>query len=103
MVGRLVSKLSTRTRDVVRVGQVPISVDHEEGAREFRGQRIAAAHTEHKIRRVVSAPRTGIVEVVLGVKRIVPDETIEEAGLQQESLTEGGKIGKVGLGTEEGQ
>src|SRR6185437_15563824 len=92
---RLIGELATGTRDTVRVGQVPVSTDQKKHAGEFRIEGITRIDTHHQIWREVGPPGPCVLEIVLGVERIVSNEAAEDSTLQREPLAHGRKIGPI--------
>src|SRR5439155_10289488 len=89
---RLVSELSARTWNTVRVGKMPVSIDYVQRAGELLVERITRVNSHHQIRREVGSPWSRVGEIILGVKRIVPDQTAEDSTLHGESLADRCKI-----------
>ena len=61
-------------------------------ASEFRVEGITRIDTHHQIRREVGAPGPRVVEIVLGVERIISNKAAEDSALQREPLAHGRKI-----------
>src|SRR6476620_476975 len=74
---------------------MPVTVDDEQRARESLRERITRVRTHHQIRREVGAPGPRVVEIVLGVERVVADETAKDSRLQRKHLADRREIRNV--------
>src|SRR5215813_14015910 len=87
--------LPSPTRNIVRMGEMPVSVYQEKGPGYFLRERIAHVHAHHEVWGEIGAPRSGVVEIVLGVERVVADEAAEDATLNRQTLTDRCEVGNV--------
>ena len=62
------SCLPAPTGNMIRSGQVPISIYDKERAGDLLSERVSPVHTHHEVRREIGAPRSGVVEIVFGVE-----------------------------------
>ena len=77
----LVSKLATRTGNVVGVCQVPVAIDQEQSSSQSSSERVLSIHTQHQVWREIGAPRARIGEIVLSIQGVISDETAEDSAL----------------------
>src|SRR5215469_756985 len=86
MVCRGVANLSAKARNIVRVREMRVIINHKPRYRDFSAEWIARVGTEHQVRCVVPSPRPRVIEVVLGVERIVADQAAEEPDLYRQAI-----------------
>ena len=78
------------------MGQVKVFVDYKHRAGQLFGKGVTHIDAEHQIGRVVPAPGSGVVDVVLGIERVVSDEAVEQTALDREPVAHRRQIGEVG-------
>ncbi len=88
-------RLPTPTGNIVRPREVPISIDNEKSAGDFLREWITHVYAHHEVRREIGAPRSRVVEIVLGVQPIVPNKAAEDSPLDCQPLTYGRKIRNI--------
>ncbi len=95
MVGGEISKLSAYTGHAVWMREMEIVIDDEGGHRDFLAEGVTRVHAKHKVGRVICSPGPGVREIVLGVERVVSNQTVEQARLQRQALTNWRQVGQV--------
>src|SRR5215467_9352470 len=74
---------------------MPVSIDYEECSGELVRKWITRVRAHHEVGREVCSPRSRVIEIILGVKRVVSDETAEDTSLHGEPFADRRKIRDV--------
>src|SRR5260370_35660831 len=95
MRSRSDSRLTTPTRNVIRGRQMPVSIDDEERACDLLCEWVTYIQTHREVRSEVRPPWSGVVEIVFGVERIVPDNTAKDSALDRQPFADRREIRNI--------
>src|SRR5207245_1663028 len=95
VAGRLIGDLSTNARNIVGMGEVPVTVDDEPCRRQIGANGVSSVEAEHQVRGKVGAPWPRVVEVLFRIERVVSDQAAEDPALEREPLAQWREVRNV--------